>query len=185
MEPARRIGERVDLGGVVISLFVPGKAEPQGSKTLMRNGKMLNGGSADADRRLRAWRAKVSAEACKHVPIAGPVKITMRFVFERPKTHMKQDRSLRKGKPFYYQRTPDRDKLERAVNDSLTAAGLIDDDARSPVGDIMKAYSDTVETIASRPPRQRQWLFEHFGYGVRASWSMDPPGVRVTVEAMP
>lgn len=176
------------------TFFVAGKAEPQGSKTLMPSGKMLNGGSADADRRLRAWRANVSAEACKHAPIAGPVQITMRFMFERPKTHMKQDRSLRKGKPFYYQRTPDRDKLERAVNDALTAGGLIEDDARSPVGDIMKAYADTVSTIESFSFERRSWLYDHFCAqesallgpdGLPATWRMHGPGVRVTVESMP
>lgn len=174
----------------MIQFFVAGSPKSQGSKVRMPNGAMLNGCSAEAHRELNAWRALVSVEAAMHAPIAGAVSITLRFTFPRPAGHLKKSGALRKGQSFWRGTKPDDDKLDRAVFDALTAAGSIEDDAKIVHHEVMSAYSDTNATLMTISFEQmRRYLsmgFCVFSDSVTlGEINVRPPGVHVTIEAMP
>lgn len=75
---------------------------------------------------LEQWRNDVSAAAYAArngaAPLDGPVAVRMWFRMPRPKSAPKR--------AYWAAKRPDIDKLVRAVLDSLTVAGVIDDDAR-------------------------------------------------------
>ncbi len=145
-----------------IRLWIAGDPEPQGSKVAMLigwrpgqnhrptvkleesgNGERKDGTSGNA----RAWRnkVKVAAERALALPVAelagvpdafpidGPVMLTVTFLFERPKSHLKKTGGLVKGAPRLYASSHDvgdLSKLVRAVEDALAEAGVMTDDAR-------------------------------------------------------
>lgn len=105
------------------------------------------------DKALRTWRAKVKRYAqgawvehvgpdecnrgiaCGHwaprPPVVGEVIASMVFTFERPKSHYTGTGKLRRGAPSAKTSKPDRGKLERAIEDALTDAGVWSDDAQA------------------------------------------------------
>jgi Holliday junction resolvase RusA-like endonuclease len=118
----------------VISFEVLGLPSPQGSKTRMPNGAMLDGRSKGARDRHRDWRSSV-AQAARDVaeheditaPLDGALTLGVEFRFPMPKSRSKRLREI-----GYNPKTtaPDLDKLVRALCDGLQAGGLITDDAR-------------------------------------------------------
>ena len=110
-----------------VDLRVLGVPAPQGSKTRMPNGALVEGGSATGRAKHRAWRTAV-AEAAAHAmttrdaPLDGPLQLAVEFRLPRPA-------SARKGK-HWADRKPDLSKLLRSTEDGLTDGGLIADDAR-------------------------------------------------------
>jgi Holliday junction resolvase RusA-like endonuclease len=100
------------------AFYALGIPAPQGSKRHVGHGVMV-----EASKKTRPWRSAV-LDACPAIatPLDGPLAVRMVFTVPRPKTAPK--RLLR---PFT---TPDLSKLARAVEDSITDAGLWADDAR-------------------------------------------------------
>lgn len=110
--------------------------------------------SSNAKHKLHPWREKVTRYAkgawiehdaphdcdgmlelaCGHwvqrQPLAGEVIVSMVFIFQRPKSHYTSKGNLRKGAPRAKTSKPDRGKLERAIEDALTDAGVWLDDAQ-------------------------------------------------------
>jgi uncharacterized protein YjiS (DUF1127 family) len=101
----------------VVDLRVIGVPAPQGSKTRMPNGAMVEGGSAAGRAKHLAWRTAVA-----------------QFFLPRPASR-KRDR--------WADRKPDLDKLLRCTLDGLTDAGLIRDDARVTYIAASKELADT------------------------------------------
>ena len=119
----------------VLKLWVPGTPRPQGSMALMR--------SKDGSREVAkyptstvAHRNSVVTHLSSHWdggdPIARPIKLLCVFEFPRPKGHWGTGRNadrLKGSAPAIHAQTPDLDKLLRLVNDALTIARVIEDDA--------------------------------------------------------
>ncbi len=108
--------------------MVYGIPAPQGSKTRMPNGAMVEGSSATGRAKLKNWRSAV-AEMAAHVaanlgPIDGPVHIDVTFRFPVAKVRAKKAASSQFGY-IYKAAKPDLDKLLRATGDGLAAGGLI------------------------------------------------------------
>lgn len=106
----------------MIQVFVPGVAQPQGSKTAYSiGGKCV---LVEANKNLPVWRAAVTDEleranaGCE--PMTGPISLTAIFFMPRPST---VTRALPAVKP-------DLDKLIRSIGDSATKAGVIKDDSQ-------------------------------------------------------
>lgn len=103
------------------TFFAEGTPRPQGSKKHVGHGRMV-----EMSKGLPAWRAALvtAATAAHHgPPYDGPVTVTAVFVFPRAKAL--------KDKPAPPHTSPsDLDKLQRAVGDSLTAAGVFHDDSQ-------------------------------------------------------
>jgi len=98
----------------VIEFVVPGKAEPQGSKTKTR------WGVREDNPRTMPWRGRIALVAhdymvakMLHVIAAEPVAVTLEFVLPRPKTTPKSYTPAAVKKP-------DIDKLCRAILDGIT-----------------------------------------------------------------
>lgn len=100
------------------SFFAVGTPAAQGSKRHVGNGVMVESSKA-----LRPWRDTVTSAAYGAGPcLQGPVAVWMVFTLPRPKSARKLDVC-----PW---KKPDVGKLARAVEDSITAAGLWSDDAQ-------------------------------------------------------
>lgn len=106
----------------MISFFVPGKPQAQGSKVKGQWGNMR-----EANKELGPWRERVALEAYR---VAGgqifqtgePVALGLEFVLYRPS-------SAPKTKRLSATKKPDIDKMERAIQDALTHV-LWPDDAQ-------------------------------------------------------
>lgn len=120
-----------------LSFFVPGRAIPQGSKTLgtTRDGRTYMRESAAAQ--LKPWRSdivKIATNIARLNHWAPPacVHAHMVFRFNRPRSHYRSGRFahlLKADAPPFPNVKPDGDKLVRAVFDALTLAGIVKDDA--------------------------------------------------------
>lgn len=112
---------------------VVGTPAPQGSKTRMPNGAMLDGRSKGAREGHANWRAAV-AEGARTArsrmpgtePLAGPLALTVEFRFPMPKSRSKAIREHGRNPKTS---APDLDKLIRSTGDALKEGGLIADDA--------------------------------------------------------
>jgi Holliday junction resolvase RusA-like endonuclease len=80
------------------------------------------------------------------VPIDWPVAVDCHWVFPRPATHFgtgRFDQTLKASAPTWYalKKRNDRDNLDKAVLDVLTACGLLADDGLACDGRIQKTYA--------------------------------------------
>lgn len=118
-----------------IGLRIHGTPIPQGSKTANRFGHGVRDANAAT---LKPWRDHVRATAedrCRyHDTITGPVRVWVRFTFDRPRSHYRTGRNahlLKDTAPAYPGRScGDVDKLQRAIFDALTDAGVWADDTQ-------------------------------------------------------
>ena len=117
----------------MIEFFVSGVPVPQGSKTIAQAGGKVWLRDANA-RDLRAWRDRVAVVARGEVtePFREGVSVKLSFFLPRPKT-------VKRLLPWV---KPDIDKLCRAVQDSLTTAGVWHDDSQVVELHASKEYSD-------------------------------------------
>lgn len=128
-------------GEIVARFWVPGKPVQQGSKNMGRNGHMY-----EAAKGHKVWRRTVSDIAALYVlrnKIAPfeQARVWATYVFPRPKIHYRTNGEI---KPQYLDALhlvyPDRDKLDRCLNDGLTQGGIIVDDSRIYAGTSRKIY---------------------------------------------
>lgn len=113
---------------------------PQGSKRIGRSKDGRPIILADNDKRLKVWRravvaaARSLAAASPHCPFEGPVILTVVFSVTPPAKVPKD----RRGWPSV---RPDKDKMERAVCDALTTAGVWKDDDQVCCSLSLKVYA--------------------------------------------
>lgn len=106
---------------------VLGTPAPQGSKSRMPNGAVVEGRSTAQRQRHKAWRTAVAEKAREvaeeHGALTGPVELHLTFRFVRPK-------SWPKRRSHWFTPAPDLDKLLRSTCDGLADGGLIANDSR-------------------------------------------------------
>jgi crossover junction endodeoxyribonuclease RusA len=120
----------------VFECEVIGLPAPQGSKTAIGKGRMI-----ESSRALKPWRESVAYQvrsAMVRDRFRGfgahvPVDLDLYFVLRRPAY---LPRAVRR-----HTRKPDLDKLARAVLDAITTAGLVADDAQVFRLNCEKAYA--------------------------------------------
>lgn len=121
-----------------IHLNVDGIPQPQGSKTRMPNGAMLEGKTPEARARFTSWREAIGNTARdwqaqnRQALIDGPVAIDITFRLPRPKSAPKHRK--------YPDTRPDVDKLARAVLDPLTGV-IFSDDCRVVDMNVRKRFA--------------------------------------------
>jgi hypothetical protein len=98
---------------------IQGDARPQGSKRHVGNGRFI-----EASPYLREWRETVRV-AClesknSQDKFDAPVKVVLVFALRKPKNPKHKTRPASR---------PDLDKLVRAIFDSVTSAGIWEDDS--------------------------------------------------------
>jgi Holliday junction resolvase RusA-like endonuclease len=147
-----------------VLVIVHGRPITQGSKI-----KSQWGMRDDNAKTLHPWRNSVQLAAetamAGRARIAADVRLTATFYFDRPQGHFGTGRNAGVLKDSAPKRPTGRglgdlDKLERAINDSLQAAGVIVDDSQVAQSVTEKAY-------------------------VGVHGSLDRPGVRILIEALP
>lgn len=112
---------------LVAELNVVGLPAPQGSKSRMPNGAILEGKSAAQRLKHKSWRGAVEDAARAWVaehnaaPFDGPLAVTIQFRFPLPASDPHRTRHTTQ---------PDIDKIQRSTFDALKLGGLIHDDAR-------------------------------------------------------
>lgn len=115
----------------MIRFEVLGTPTPQGSKTRMPNGAMVEGRSKNQRDAHSSWRTAVAdharAVAATHGKLDGPLMLQVTFRFAMPASARKAD-YLRGWS--WKTSAPDLDKLVRSVGDALKIGGLITDDSR-------------------------------------------------------
>lgn len=112
---------------MTLTFFVPGNPAPQGSKSHVGKGVMVESSKA-----LKPWRESIRWAAMHAerigttgplVQLSGPVMVVLEFVMKRPASTPK-----RRTPPAV--KRPDVDKLARAVLDALSSAGTWGDDSQ-------------------------------------------------------
>ena len=118
-----------------IRFNVIGLPAPQGSKTRMPNGALVEGSSATGRAKHRTWRQAVAHEAHQQRQLlehcfTGPLVVDVVFRFPMPASRPAAfKRRVAEGEITGWKVTkPDLDKLARSVGDALTEAGLIERD---------------------------------------------------------
>lgn len=115
-----------------IEFEIVGLPTPQGSKTRMPNGALLDGRSRGARDRHHDWRTAIATTARTiatnlPAPLDGALALEVDFRFPMPAARPKRIREAGINPKVS---APDLDKLVRALGDGLQAGGLIRDDAR-------------------------------------------------------
>lgn len=119
-------------------IVVPGTPITQGSKTVVpARGKRRATLRDQNGKTLKPWREKVTRHARDaaryHDPFTGPVRVTIRFSFDRPASHYRTGRNahlIKDSAPLYPTHKNDVDKLQRACFDALTDAEVWADDGQ-------------------------------------------------------
>lgn len=117
-------------------ITIPGECIPQGSHSVNRR----TGHLFEANPRLKAWRKQAGTALQLHTrdylgawePYDGALHIDVTFYLPRGKTVTRELPSVK----------PDLDKLQRALGDMLTIAGIITDDARITRWSPRKRYGE-------------------------------------------
>ena len=130
----------------MITFTIPGVPQQQGSKVFSQQGR-----GYDANKKLAPWRKDAlacirDAKGDHDGPMfTGPIQVTMIAYFPRPASHYGSGRNagvLKPSAPFWHSSAPDCDKVQRALGDALTQAGLILDDRLIVSWDASKVYGD-------------------------------------------
>jgi Holliday junction resolvase RusA-like endonuclease len=128
---------------VTVLFFVPGVAQPQGSKTAYG----VKGRAVVVDKNpklLKPWRAEIARVAKAHAPSArleGAVRVEATFVMPKPASVKRAHVSVK----------PDLDKLARALLDGITDAGNVWKDDAQVVGLVVnKVYALPGEDAGAR-----------------------------------
>jgi Holliday junction resolvase RusA-like endonuclease len=76
-------------------------------------------------------------------PILGPVRVTTRLLFPRPKNHFGKKGNLKDNAPHHHISKPDCENVLKAILDALTQLGFWHDDSQVCDEHTTKEYSDT------------------------------------------
>ena len=136
---------------IQVEFFVAGIPKPGGSKKFV--GTIKHGPRAgrailvDASgEKGVAWRENVKAVAVlnwRRPPVQfEPIELSVDFVMPRPKSHYRSNGALKPTAPYWHTNKPDRTKLLRSLEDSLTAI-VWADDTQVVTGLVRKFYGDT------------------------------------------
>jgi len=71
----------------------------------------------------------------------GPVRVDWECVFPRPKSHFTAKGQIKASAPKWHIQTPDRDNLDKAILDALTAIQMWHDDRQACSGMIGKRWA--------------------------------------------
>jgi Holliday junction resolvase RusA-like endonuclease len=109
----------------MIHLIVPGKPIPQ-----PRTANSVHGGRYTPDNGIKGYRAHIAmlAKRAGAKPVEGPIAMTIRIVFQRPKSHFKKNGTLRDTAPQYpTKKLGDTGNIVKGIEDALNKVAYNDD----------------------------------------------------------
>lgn len=126
-----------------VTIVVQGLPAPQGSKrAYVRGGRAM---LVESSAQVAPWRQDVRAATLATMgdapPLAGPVRLSIRFLLPRPKGHTGAH-GLLPSAPWTHTVRPDLDKLARSTLDALTGT-LFRDDSQVHDLHVAKTWCDT------------------------------------------
>lgn len=123
-----------------ISLRIPGKPQPGGSKRGVGGGNFTR--IIDANPKVGDWKRTVQffAQESGVQMLDGPLRATVTFVMARPGGHFGA-RGLKASAPKYHTVVPDATKLWRSTEDALKGFAYRDD-SKIAVQHVEKIYSN-------------------------------------------
>lgn len=146
---------------------VHGTPAPQGSKRAVVHRSTGRAVVMESSKRVRPWRDAVRSDAVQAMReqgcerFAGPVRVSMVFWFDRPRSHYGTGRNagmLKSGAPEAPAGPPDLSKLIRSTEDALTDAGVWEDDARVVEVEASKRYVSVAQRMVGASIRVAEVL---------------------------
>jgi len=132
-----------------ITIRVPGKQQPAGSKRVVTNRSTGRAYVIDANPKSRDWKttvAQCASDAWNGEPLmTGAIRLTIVFCVARPRAHYGAKGSLKLSAPTYPTTRPDLTKLVRAIEDALTGV-IWRDDSQVVVQNVRKIYDEFFHT---------------------------------------
>jgi crossover junction endodeoxyribonuclease RusA len=131
----------------VLEAVIPGKPRGQGSMTLWRGDdgrERAKYGRDTVDHRNLAITVLGHAWAGRPA-LTGPIGVGIDARFPRPKHHYGTGRNagvLKASAPTFVTTPSDGDKIARLIDDALTIAGVVQDDAQVARLEVVKVYAD-------------------------------------------
>lgn len=135
----------------VLTVTIPGKPRGQGSLSLWtgRDGKERARYADEVVRHRNLMVGMLRDAWAGRAPLPGPVAVRVTATFKRPKGHYGTGRNsalLKDSAPEFYCGFPDGDKILRMCADSVTIAGVIEDDSNMVRALTIKQWSDVSAT---------------------------------------
>ena len=137
------------------SMTIPVRAVPGSNRKIVVNGRIIDvaKGKAGFVAQARMY-ANARAEEFGWEPFAGPVAVTYRFCFSRPKSHFGTGRNadeLKASAPHWHAQRPDLVNLMKCLEDALTGIVWKDDSQVAEI-DAAKfwAQRDAVEVTVEK-----------------------------------
>ena len=129
-----------------ITLTIPGKPQPGGSKRGVPGGKFTR--IIDANPKAADWKRTVQffAQSAETPMFTGPLRVCATFYLKRPAGHFGKKGLLPSARPFPSV-APDALKLMRSTEDALSGFCWVDD-AQIVIEEIRKVYSEDCWTGA-------------------------------------
>lgn len=132
-----------------ITIRVPGKQQPAGSKRIVTNRSTGRAYVVDANPKSRDWKttvAQCASDAWNGEPLmTGAIRLAIVLCVARPRAHYGAKGSLKLSAPTYPTTRPDLTKLVRAIEDALTGV-IWRDDAQVVSQTVMKIYDEQFST---------------------------------------
>ena len=131
------------MSGPILDVTVVGVPAPQGSKTALPNGAMI-----ESSRKVAPWRDSVAnavyAKVCElgWEPLDEATHVTIEFYLDRPPSTPRK-----RVKPSVL---PDLDKLVRSTLDALATAKAFTNDSRVVALDVEKSYARPNQATGAR-----------------------------------
>jgi len=137
--------------GTTLELFIFGEPQGHPRPRVVRRGKIVSTYTPVTDW-MKGMMEGFEKECPDPRPICGPVAVEMIFWMPRPKTHLKKDGGLRKGKPIYHVGKPDVDNLAKGVLDAMVRHGFLGDDSLVVYLSCSKRYCDELVHLEEGEP---------------------------------
>jgi Holliday junction resolvase RusA-like endonuclease len=136
--------------GEIVKIVVYGIPQPGGSKRAFVIPGTNRASISDANPKAKPWKNSVAWAAVESgmSPLAGPLELTIEFLFPRPKGHFgtgKNENVLKVSAPIYHTVKPDATKCLRSTEDALKGIAWRDDSQVS-IQIVSKRYVDAGES---------------------------------------
>jgi Holliday junction resolvase RusA-like endonuclease len=127
---------------------VHGRPAQMGSKRafVVKGRAVMTNTNSDS---LRQWYTAVASTAAGvmrgSAQVTGPVRLSMRFYFKRPKNHYRTGKNanvMKDTAPVFHSQSPDLDKLIRSTQDALSSVVWRDDSQVCQYGNVSRAWSE-------------------------------------------